>query len=276
MAAPARKRPTAPYLYDAATLIPPSLYKTRSLPVEPDKKSRLGLIALAITLLVHGLAVLAIWKVWNEPPLIEPPKPIEVSLTTPPPPPPPEPEPPPPEQEPPPPPPEPEPPPPPPEPEPPPPPPPPEPEPMPVELPEPPPPPPPPPPPVKKPVVKPPPPKPVVVPPPAPPPPVVIAPIRIEPVPVEAPTFDAAYLNNPKPPYPRPARRLGLEGTVVLRVLVSPGGKALEVKIQKSSGTGVLDDAAVNAVRNWTFVPAKQGGRAITAAVDVPINFNLN
>lgn len=274
MAAPARKRSSVPYLKDVATLAPSSFYKTERMAVEPGRNSRLGLIALAMTLSVHGLIVFALWQAWSEQPIIEPPKPIEVSLTAPPPPPPPEPEPPPPEQEPPPPPPpEPEPPPPP-EPEPLPPPP----EPMPVELPEP---PPPPPPPVKKPVVKPPPPKPVVTPtPPPPPPPVAIAPAWVEPAPIEAPvelpTFDAAYLNNPKPAYPRPAKRLGLEGTVVLRVLVSPGGKALEIKIHKSSGTAILDDAAVNAVRNWTFVPAKQGSQAITAAVDVPINFNLN
>ena len=91
-----------------------------------------------------------------------------------------------------------------------------------------------------------------------------------------APRFDADYLNNPSPPYPAAARRLRLQGTVVLRVTVSDSGLPLNIRVVQSSGASILDQAALKVVRDWTFVPARQGDEKISAAVDVPIRFVLN
>jgi protein TonB len=93
---------------------------------------------------------------------------------------------------------------------------------------------------------------------------------------VEPPRFNAGYLNNPEPPYPPLARRLGQEGLVTLRVQVSAKGKPEQVVVAKTSGVPVLDEAAVKAVQSWTFVPAKQGDTAIAALVEVPIRFRLS
>lgn len=278
----------------------------------PGKRSRLVWIAVAATLLVHGAAASALWILSNNPRVPQPPQPLEIALVTPtqapplpmatPAPPPPLSEPPPPLPEPPPP--EPEPPPPepedtpPPEPEPlPPEPPPPEPEPIPEPEPEP---PPPEPEPMPEPVVQPeplpelpPPPRQVVERPvskpemvepvrqPEPPPVAALQPRQASPAPAleEAlvdPIFDAAYLRNPPPRYPTSARRLGIEGTAVVRVLVGRQGEPQQVKIVQSAGAQVLDEAALDAVRSWSFVPAKRGSRTITATVDVPIRFHLN
>lgn len=95
-------------------------------------------------------------------------------------------------------------------------------------------------------------------------------------VPLTLPSFSAGYLNNPAPRYPPAARRLGLQGTVVLRVWVNTEGKPEQVEIAQSSGAEPLDEAAINAVREWSFVPARQGDKAVTAAVDVPVRFRLN
>lgn len=89
------------------------------------------------------------------------------------------------------------------------------------------------------------------------------------------PSATAAYLSNPKPPYPALARRRGMQGRVVLRVLVGPGGRAREVMVRRGSGHTLLDRAALKAVRNWVFVPAQRGGRAVQAELDVPIRFSL-
>ena len=89
------------------------------------------------------------------------------------------------------------------------------------------------------------------------------------------PLFNADYLHNPKPAYPLIARRLRLEGTAIVRALVSPEGKAEIVRLGTSSGSNVLDQAALNAVRTWSFVPARQGNQAVSAWVDVPIRFRL-
>lgn len=93
--------------------------------------------------------------------------------------------------------------------------------------------------------------------------------------PVVPPHFDVAYLENPKPAYPLAARRLKLEGVVVLRVLVKASGMPETVVLGQSSGVAVLDEAARAAVEGWRFVPAHQGELAIDHWVDVPIRFRL-
>jgi len=87
--------------------------------------------------------------------------------------------------------------------------------------------------------------------------------------------FGADYLNNPVPEYPPAARRLKLQGTVVVRVLISPAGTPEVVRLEKSSGTPLLDEAALKAVRSWSFVPARLGNDQISVWVDVPIRFRL-
>lgn len=89
------------------------------------------------------------------------------------------------------------------------------------------------------------------------------------------PSYTADYLRNPPPEYPLSARRLGQEGWVVLRVKVDPSGAPAEVHLARSSGVISLDRAALEAVRRWTFVPARRGEEAVAAWVEVPIRFQL-
>ncbi|MBC7162083.1 MAG: energy transducer TonB [Immundisolibacter sp.] len=95
------------------------------------------------------------------------------------------------------------------------------------------------------------------------------------PVEVTQPRFDAAYLNNPAPPYPPLSRRLGEQGRVLMRVYVDPNGTPTQVELRQSSGSQRLDTAAQTAVRRWRFVPARRGSEAVGAWVLVPISFNL-
>ena len=85
----------------------------------------------------------------------------------------------------------------------------------------------------------------------------------------------AAYLSNPKPAYPALARRMGLEGTVRLKVLISREGSALKIEIAQSSGHEILDKAATEAVKNWRFTPAHQGDSPVDEWVQVPVVFRL-
>lgn len=85
----------------------------------------------------------------------------------------------------------------------------------------------------------------------------------------------ANYLNNPAPNYPQMARRRRQEGTVILNVLVSKLGTAKQISISNSSGYSLLDESAMNAVRSWKFIPAKQGDLALEMSVKVPIKFQL-
>jgi protein TonB len=101
------------------------------------------------------------------------------------------------------------------------------------------------------------------------------------PTPVAAPptvqpaSFDADYLDNPAPSYPPLSRRLGEQGGVLLRVLVTRDGSAEQVLLVRSSGYARLDTAAMEAVRRWRFLPARQGDRTIQDWVLVPVNFSL-
>lgn len=80
---------------------------------------------------------------------------------------------------------------------------------------------------------------------------------------------------NAAPRYPYLARRRGQQGRVILRVRVNAGGDAAAVTIRRSSGYRLLDDAAVDAVGKWLFVPARRGGIAVAGLVDVPVSFTL-
>lgn len=80
----------------------------------------------------------------------------------------------------------------------------------------------------------------------------------------------------PAPEYPALAMRRGWEGTVLLRVHVLASGSPSEIQVQKSSGREALDQAAVKAVKRWSFVPAKRGDKAEDGWVSVPIDFKLN
>jgi periplasmic protein TonB len=93
---------------------------------------------------------------------------------------------------------------------------------------------------------------------------------------IEPPRFGVSYLNNPAPDYPAMSRRAGEEGRVVMKVLVSTEGLADEVQIEKSSGSERLDNAAMNAVKKWRFIPAKKNNQPLSAYVLVPMKFSLD
>lgn len=96
------------------------------------------------------------------------------------------------------------------------------------------------------------------------------------PLPVTAARFDADYLQNPAPAYPPTSRRMREEGRVLLLVRVSASGQADAVQVRQSSGFERLDEAALTAVRQWRFVPARRGDETVAAAVLVPLVFRLD
>jgi protein TonB len=84
------------------------------------------------------------------------------------------------------------------------------------------------------------------------------------------------YDRAPAPSYPRDALREGVQGTVLLQVLVDVDGRPLRVDVQRSSGDRRLDLAARRQVlANWRFRPAIRDGRAVQAIGIVPIDFHL-
>ncbi len=74
--------------------------------------------------------------------------------------------------------------------------------------------------------------------------------------------------------YPHKARREGVEGEVVLRILVSNTGAVSKVEVEKS--IPLLDSAAIGAVEQLRFKPAKKYGKPTDVWVRIPLNFQLN
>ena len=63
------------------------------------------------------------------------------------------------------------------------------------------------------------------------------------------------YLEPARPAYPKRAREMGWEGTVLLRVEVRTDGTVAEVKVEQTSGYTMLDQSAVVTARGWKFAP---------------------
>jgi TonB family protein len=75
------------------------------------------------------------------------------------------------------------------------------------------------------------------------------------------------------PEYPDLAREAGIEGTVVVQVLVGADGRVKGDRVVKS--IPALDAAAVAAVEQWKFRPATSGGQRVAVWVAVPVRFSL-
>ncbi len=81
--------------------------------------------------------------------------------------------------------------------------------------------------------------------------------------------------HNPPPRYPEMARRKGWEGSVMVRAHVSAAGRVTAVSLHRSCSYGVLNQAALAAVKSWRFRPGSMGGQAADTVVEVPVNFSL-
>jgi protein TonB len=81
-------------------------------------------------------------------------------------------------------------------------------------------------------------------------------------------------LREVKPQYTEEARRAGVEGDVVLEIVVRADGTVGNVTILRSLGAG-LDRRAVDAVRQWRFSPARRFGTPVDVLVEVAVEFKL-
>ena len=79
----------------------------------------------------------------------------------------------------------------------------------------------------------------------------------------------------PEPPYTEEARRAKLQGKITVQVLVGQDGRAKRIRILKGLGMG-LDEKAIEAIRTWHFVPAKDARRQpISVWVTIETHFQL-
>ncbi|HEX9654257.1 MAG TPA: energy transducer TonB [bacterium] len=75
--------------------------------------------------------------------------------------------------------------------------------------------------------------------------------------------------------YPEIARKAGIEGKVIVQVLVSEKGEVIDTRVIKSLGHGGMDDAAVSAIRSVKWKPALQRDKPVKVWVAIPVIFKL-
>ncbi len=92
---------------------------------------------------------------------------------------------------------------------------------------------------------------------------------------VQSAQYRLGSAGNPKPKYPKIARKRGWQGRVVLSVHVDANGQPVDVQVAQSSGHKILDRAALKTVRKWTFQPARKAGFDVASKLRIPIRFDL-
>ena len=76
------------------------------------------------------------------------------------------------------------------------------------------------------------------------------------------------------PIYPADARAVGVQGMVIVKALITDEGVVESAEVLRGLPLG-MDQAALDAVRQWTFVPAMKDGVPVPVAFNVTINFRL-
>jgi protein TonB len=86
-------------------------------------------------------------------------------------------------------------------------------------------------------------------------------------------TMRARIRTKVDPEYPADARERGVEGEVLLDVVVGVDGSVVECNVV--SGHPLLNDAALAAVRQWKFEPYVIDGRAVETQTKIRVTFSL-
>ncbi|NOY76862.1 MAG: energy transducer TonB [Calditrichaeota bacterium] len=75
--------------------------------------------------------------------------------------------------------------------------------------------------------------------------------------------------------YPEIARKAGVEGTVIIQVLIDEKGRVIKTKVLKSLGNNGCDEAAISAIRKTRWKPAMQRDKPVKVWVSIPVIFKL-
>ena len=95
------------------------------------------------------------------------------------------------------------------------------------------------------------------------------------PAPVAEVFVPPSFLSRQEPTYPERARRAGVEGVVGVRIALAPDGSVRQVELTQSSGSRLLDEAALAAARASTFSPASRNRSPVEAEAVASYRFEL-
>jgi protein TonB len=95
------------------------------------------------------------------------------------------------------------------------------------------------------------------------------------PVPVVEVFVPPAFRARQEPAYPERARRAGVAGTVSVRIVLAADGTVRQVELTASSGSRLLDEAALEAARASTFAPATRNQAPVESEAVANYRFEL-
>jgi len=75
------------------------------------------------------------------------------------------------------------------------------------------------------------------------------------------------------PTYPPEAQQARVQGTVILECTIGPDGRVTDMEVKR--GVPLLDDAAIEAVRQWVYEPTRLNGVPVPVVMTVTVNFRL-
>jgi protein TonB len=124
--------------------------------------------------------------------------------------------------------------------------------------------------------------------------PALPSPVPVEPAPTILPTLEIPLLEDPtwypvkqvdvhpaalypiKPGYPVKAAEQGVEGNVVLLLLIDEAGGVKEASVAEANPAGIFEESALAAFREARFAPAQKNGRAVKSRVLIRVTYELN
>ena len=95
------------------------------------------------------------------------------------------------------------------------------------------------------------------------------------PAPIAEVFVPPAFRVRQEPAYPERARRAGVAGVVGVRIALAADGSVREVELTASSGSRLLDEAALDAARSSTFEPATRGRAPVASEAVASYRFEL-
>lgn len=79
----------------------------------------------------------------------------------------------------------------------------------------------------------------------------------------------------PRPKFPRGARDWGIEGPIVIQMIITPEGEAIQPVVLKDLEAATITYSALEALRDWKFQPARLGGEPIAVFYNLAVNYEL-
>jgi len=83
-------------------------------------------------------------------------------------------------------------------------------------------------------------------------------------------------ITSPKPVYPEIATQAGVEGKVLVHILIGKDGRVLRAEVDEHVHVTMLDQAALEAARQWIFKPALSNNHPVPVWETLPFVFKLH